>query len=236
MNIQFETSQIGQAEAQGLVSLLSSLFPTATAGLVPNGLTSQPPAPKNEEESIFGTPIRITPASSVPVQAEPAAPASTPAPAQPEQPAFEPPKRTRRTKAQIEADEVAAKQASGVAPASPALYSSTSTQAAPADPTPASAAPSAGVSGTTQSATAPTSTVLAPEVRTIGTGPTPLRVLAPTENERADELRALLNGYIAKHSMEEAIGQLKTFGCNRVTEALALKPAMLSALAEALRG
>jgi hypothetical protein len=46
----------------------------------------------------------------------------------------------------------------------------------------------------------------------------------------------LLNGYIAKHSMEEAIGQLKTFGCNRVTEALALKPAMLSALAEALRG
>ena len=214
MNVQFETSQIGQAEAQGLVSLLSSLFPTATAGLVPNGLTFQPqpppPSPKNEDEAIFG----------VPVQAEPAEPASTPAPAQPEQPAFEPPKRTRRTKAQIEADEVAAKQASGVAPASPALYSSASTQAAPADPTPASAVQTAAASVTTQSVTAPTATVLAPEVRTVS----------------ADELRALLNGYIAKHSMEEAIGQLKTFGCNRVTEALALKPAMLSALAEALRG
>ena len=52
----------------------------------------------------------------------------------------------------------------------------------------------------------------------------------------ADELRALLNGYIARHSMEDAIGQLKTFGCNRVTEALALEPTKLNALAEALRG
>ena len=198
MNIQFETSQIGQAEAQGLVSLLSSLFPTATAGLVPNGLTSQPPAPKNEEESIFGAPIRITPASSVPVQAEPAAPTSPSAPAQPE-PTPITSKRTRRTKAEMEAAKA---------------------QAAPADPTPASAVQTAAASATTQSVTAPTATVLAPEVRTVS----------------ADELRSLLNGYIAKHSMEEAIGQLKTFGCNRVTEALALKPAMLNALAEALCG
>jgi hypothetical protein len=52
----------------------------------------------------------------------------------------------------------------------------------------------------------------------------------------ADELRGLLNGYIAKHSMEEAIGRLKAFGCNRVTEALALESGALNALAEALRG
>ena len=90
MNIQFETSQIGQTEAQGLILLLSSLFPTATAGLVPNGLTLQPPPPKNEEEAIFG----------VPIQAEPAAP--TAAHAQPE-PTSESPKRTRRTKAEMEA-------------------------------------------------------------------------------------------------------------------------------------
>lgn len=51
-----------------------------------------------------------------------------------------------------------------------------------------------------------------------------------------DEFRALLNEYIQKHSMEEAIGQLKAFGCNRVTEALALEPAKLSQLAAALRG
>ena len=209
MNIQFETSQIGQAEAQGLVSLLSSLFPTATAGLVPNGLTSQPPAPKNEEESIFGTPIRITPASSVPVQAEPAAPTSPSAPAQPE-PTPITSKRTRRTKAQIEADE-AAEKGSAVAAAA---------QTAPSDPTPASAVQTAAASVTTQSVTAPTATVLAPEVRTVS----------------ADELRSLLNGYIAKHSMEEAIGQLKAFGCNRVTEALALEPVKLKALAEALCG
>jgi hypothetical protein len=181
MNIQFETSQIGQTEAQGLILLLSSLFPTATAGLVPNGLTLQPPAPENEEEAIFG----------VPIQAEPAAP--TAAHAQPE-PTSESPKRTRRTKAEMEA----------AANAKP--------QASPADPTPASAVQTAEVSVTTQSATASKSTV------------------------SADELRGLLNGYIAKHSMEEAIGRLKAFGCNRVTEALALESGALNALAEALRG
>ena len=191
MNIQFETSQIGQAEAQGLVSLLSSLFPTATAGLVPNGLIPQPPAPKNEEEAIFGAPIRITPASSVPVQAEPAEPTSPSAPVQSE-PTPITTKRTRRTKAEMEA---AAKP-----------------QAAPADPTPASAAQTAEVSVTTQSATASKSTV------------------------SADELRALLNAYIAKHSIEEAISQLKAFGCNRVTEALSLDPEKLNELAEVLRG
>jgi hypothetical protein len=183
MNIQFETSQINQREARGLILFLSSLFPTVTDGLVPNGLTLQPPPPppKNEEEAIFG----------VPIQAEPAAP--TAAHAQPE-PTSESPKRTRRTKAEMEA----------AANAKP--------QAAPADPTPASAVQTAEASVTTQSATASKSTV------------------------SADELRGLLNGYIAKHSMEEAIGRLKAFGCNRVTEALALESGALNALAEALRG
>ena len=52
----------------------------------------------------------------------------------------------------------------------------------------------------------------------------------------ADELRSLLNVYIARHSMEEAIGQLKTFGCNRVSEALGLEAAKLGQLAAALNG
>ena len=184
MNIQFETSQIGQAEAQGLISLLSSLFPTTTSTVRPSNAlqpSPQPPSPKNEDEAIFG----------VPVQAEPAAP--TAAHTQPE-PTSESPKRTRRTKAEMEA----------AANAKP--------QASPADPTPASAVQTAEVSVTTQSATASKSTV------------------------SADELRGLLNGYIAKHSMEEAIGRLKAFGCNRVTEALALESGALNALVEALRG
>jgi hypothetical protein len=36
--------------------------------------------------------------------------------------------------------------------------------------------------------------------------------------------------------MEEAIGRLREFGCSRVTEALALAPGSLTALAEALNG
>ena len=200
MNIQFETSQIGQAEAQGLISLLSSLFPTAsvttTYAAKPSNVpqpSPQPPSPKNEKESIFGVPVQVE--TGLPVGAWSTNLAIDPAPARPE-PTPITSKRTRRTKAEIAADEAAAKQAAQ----------------APTGPTTASAAPNAEVSGTTQSATATTGTV------------------------SADELRALLNGYIAKHSMEEAIGQLKTFGCNRVTEALALEPAKLNALAEALRG
>ena len=52
----------------------------------------------------------------------------------------------------------------------------------------------------------------------------------------ADQLRALLNGYIARHSMEEAIEKLRAFGCNRVTEALALESAKLNELAATLNG
>lgn len=52
----------------------------------------------------------------------------------------------------------------------------------------------------------------------------------------ADQLRALLNGYIARHSMEEAIEKLRAFGCNRVTEALALESVKLNELAATLNG
>jgi hypothetical protein len=52
----------------------------------------------------------------------------------------------------------------------------------------------------------------------------------------ADQLRGLLNGYIARHSMEEAIEKLRAFGCNRVTEALALESAKLNELAATLNG
>jgi len=75
-----------------------------------------------------------------------------------------------------------------------------------------SAAPSAEASATTQSATASSPTVT------------------------ADELRGLLNGYIAKHSMEAAIAVLQSFDCNRVTEALSLAPEQLRALADKLNG
>ena len=207
MNIHFETSQIGQAEAQGLISLLSSLFPTATAGPAPKGPVPQPLAilPANEEQAIFG----------VSVQAEPAAPNSAPAPVSIIHLTPEATRRTRRTKAEIAADEAAAaKAAQGL---TTQTAPTPSTQATPADPTNASAVPNAAASGTTQSATAQPST-------------------APAKPVDAETLRSLLNGYIARHSMEDAISQLKAFGCNRVTEALSLEPEKLNQLAEALRG
>lgn len=52
----------------------------------------------------------------------------------------------------------------------------------------------------------------------------------------AEDLRALLNGFIARHSMEAAIEVLKSFGCNRVSEALTMEPAKLAELAEKLNG
>lgn len=51
-----------------------------------------------------------------------------------------------------------------------------------------------------------------------------------------DDLRAALNGFISRHSMEEAIEVLKSFGCNRVSEAATLEPAKLAGLAEKLNG
>ena len=146
--------------------------------------------------------------AGVPVETAQAAAAPQPPAPQSEQPTVT---RHRRTKAQIAAD--AANAADG----------GTST-----DPTPAgssglaagSDAPAAGASGTAQSATAATSTAPA-------SAPKPIS---------AEELRSLLNAFISKHSMEEAIEKLRSFGCNRVTEALALEPAKLNELAAVLNG
>lgn len=147
--------------------------------------------------------------AGVPIETAQAAAASQPEPPVPqsEQPTVT---RHRRTKAQIAADKAAA--AGG-----------TST-----DPTPAgssghaagSDAPYVVASGTAQAATAATSTA-------------PASVPKPVS---ADELRSLLNAFISKHSVEEAIEKLRSFGCNRVTEALALEPAKLNELAAVLNG
>jgi phage-related tail fiber protein len=148
--------------------------------------------------------------AGVPIETAQAAAASQPEPPAPqsEQPTVT---RHRRTKAQIAAD--AANAADG----------GTST-----DPTPAgssglaagSDAPYVVASGTAQAATAATSTA-------------PASALKPIS---AEELRSLLNAFISKHSMEEAIEKLRSFGCNRVTEALALEPAKLNELAAVLNG
>ena len=218
MNIQIDTQHLTPNEALGLISFLEALLPTGEE--FPVSPVSQPsaPSPANEEQAIFGVPIPVAAHTLRIVEADPPTPAPTPI--------SEPTKRTRRTRAEIAADEAAAKlapvkgslnvsEAGDVELAAPAP----SVQAIPADPTTASAVQPAAASGTTQSAIAPPAT-------------------APATNKPidAETLRSLLNGYIARHSMEDAIGQLKAFGCNRVTEALSLEPEKLNQLAEALRG
>lgn len=157
MNIQIDTQNLGTAEKHALIALLTALLP------------SDPPL---ASDSL--TPAEATTTTAAAVEPEPQAQAST-----------EPTARKRRTKAEIAADEAAAKQET--APAAPVEPATSETTPAPAKLT-------------------------------------------------ADELRALLNGYIARHSMEEAIEQLQKFGCNRVTEALALDPEKLAALGTALNG
>ena len=134
---------------------------------------------------------------------------------QPEPPVPEPAQTTvtrhRRTKAQIAAD--AANAAAGGTPTDPTPAGSNGLAAG-------SDALAAAASGTAQSATAATSTA-------------PASVLKPVS---AEELRSLLNAFISKHSMEEAIEKLRSFGCNRVTEALALEPAKLNELVAVLNG
>ncbi|HUD74474.1 MAG TPA: hypothetical protein VMQ76_05325 [Terracidiphilus sp.] len=117
------------------------------------------------------------------------------------EPSPEPARRGRRTKAQIEADAAAA-----------------------ANPTQAAAAgaePQATTESVKTTAADKGSADVSPSGATNGT----LKVVS------ADELRTLLNTYIQKHSMEEAITVLKNFNCNRVTEALSLDPAKLNELA-----
>lgn len=69
--------------------------------------------------------------------------------------------------------------------------------------------------------------------------PAPTATTEPTQTTKpidADTLRSLLNSHIQKHSMEETIAILQSFGCNRVTEALALEPTKLAELASKLDG
>lgn len=79
----------------------------------------------------------------------------------------------------------------------------------------------------------------AQEIPSEASQPSDVEAGSPTSAAKtvsADELRALLNNYIQKHSMEDAIAKLRSFGCNRVTEALALGPDKLNELAAALNG
>jgi hypothetical protein len=78
------------------------------------------------------------------------------------------------------------------------------------------------------SAPSPTPTDEAPAQRVTEPSTAPNGAVKPVS---ADELRSLLNAFIQKHSMEEAIEKLKSFGCNRVTEALGLDPVKLNELA-----
>lgn len=192
MNIHIDTACLSAGEANSVIAFLHAWLaqsgqaqitsvPISTVTSVAVSHPPLVPAPKSEEQAIFG----------VPTAAQPAQPETT-------EPIAETTRRTRRTKAEMEAARAAA--------------------AAPAS---VSVAPAA-----TQAAAAST-----PEVST----PAPVSNGA-AEPITAEKLRALLNGYIARHSMEDAIGQLKSFGCNRVTEALALESAKLSGLAAALLG
>ena len=180
MIVTFDTSSATPNEGRSLIALLSTLYGQ-------NQPTTNPtPAPPTPD------PVQISAASPQPVEDN-------------VQSIAEPAKRTRRTKAEIAADEAAAK----VNP----------TQGAAADPGPAAqlAEPQASeASAKTTDAN--------------------LSGSAETKAVSADELRGLLSNFITRHSMDDAIGKLKAFGCNRVTEAINLEPVKLSALAAELRG
>jgi hypothetical protein len=178
MNIQFDDN-ISQNQAQGIILLLTSLFPSLG--------NSHPVSPAPSHIHIYPTTAATEP--------QPEQPSQSPVTAVTE-PTTEAPKRTRRTKAEMEAERAIT----------------------PSDPTQGSAATPAEASGTIQSA--PVGNPTADAAKPIS----------------ADELRGLLNNHIAKHSMEGAIAILQSFGCNRVTEALALDPIKLNELAAVLRG
>ena len=182
MNIQFDTRQLSPEEALGLISLLE--IATLGGSGQPQSQSEAPPSNPTPAPSP-AEPVSAGPAL---VQAQPSADT---------QPSADAPKRTRRTKAEMAADE-AAKASSALPPATVV----TAEPQAPAEAAKTEAA-------------------------------SPSADRAPIS---ADELRSGLNSYIARHSMEEAIAILQTFGCNRVSEALALDPQKLNSLVEKLRG
>ncbi len=202
MNIQFDDN-ITPKQAQGIILLLQSLFPalnpnnsqpvnypipTATA----TATATSGPTLTIEQQAIAGVPIptQATPADTGSAVADAPIPAGAPTPI--DQPAA---KRTRRTKAQIEADEAAAKaQATTLAGPGP---------------------------------------VSAPTLQT-AIESTAEPVPTPSKPVTGDDLRTLLNAFIAKHSMEDALALLQEFKCNRVSEALSLEPATLAKLVEKL--
>jgi hypothetical protein len=142
----------------------------------------------------------------VPVQATPPD-APTPSAAEPT-PINEPATRKRRTKAEIAADEAAQKSAADGRPEIPQ-------QITAADP----------VVQAQQSI---------PDPR-----PAPGAVTGPVTESKPitkEILTELANGYIARHSMEAAFAILKTTGCQRLNEAMAMEPAKLAELAEKFRG
>ena len=174
MIIQFDEN-VTQPQAQGIILLLQSLYPTLN--------NSQP------VNSLALRPSDTTPAEQTnPVQATTSGPTLVPSDS-------EAPRRTRRTKAQIEADEAAAKaQATTLAGPGP---------------------------------------VSAPTLQT-AIESTAEPVPTPSKPVTGDDLRTLLNAFIAKHSMEDALALLQEFKCNRVSEALSLEPATLAKLVEKL--
>jgi hypothetical protein len=182
MQISFD-SEISKSEAQGIILLLQSLYPALGAPI------SQP------VNSLALQPSDRTPAEQTNlVQATTSGPTLVPSDS-------EAPRRTRRTKAEIEADEAAAKQ----------VATQAVTQAA--EPGPVSVGP------TLQTAIDAT-TEAPPAAKPI----------------TKEELTALANGFIQRHSMEDAFALLQSYGCGRINEVLALPTDKLNELAEKLRG
>jgi len=188
MNVNFDTCTMSRTDALGVVALMTSLFDLSTS----NGQAD--PAPSSPA-------LQLVP-SNPPAQAVTEVNASAPDAGAATQASSEPQTtRKRRTKAEIAADEAAAKQAA-------------------VDPTAAGAEQPASAESAKTTDASPSASASATEAKPL----------------TADELRTLLNGYIARHSMEEAIKQLQAFNCNRVSEALTLEPAKLAELAAVLRG
>lgn len=141
----------------------------------------------------------------------PSAPSDPLSNAQSDAPSEQPARRGRRSKAEILADEAAAKAQAALAAGVPV------TEVQP-DPTPAS------TPALTVDAGTPAST---PSNGATNTTAKPMT---------KEDLTALLNGHIQRHSFEAAVAVLASFKCNRVSEALALDPVKLSELAEQLNG
>lgn len=185
MNIQFD-SQISQSEAQGVILLLTALYPSLASQPVTAAVTTHSPV----SQLSISEPALVAP-STVPGQT--LVPESSPEPA----------RRGRRSKAEIAADEAAK-----VAQAEPS--------AAQPDPTPAS------TPAPTADAVAPASTQSNGAASTTGKSLT------------KEELTALLNGHIQRHSFQAAVAVLKDFNCSRVSDAVALEPAKQAELVAAL--